>query len=113
MKHDRSGTAFRFAPLQGETFQARVPVDRRAGLPDRMVVEASDGSLLVRSDAGIHMLRWLPGAWKALALLVAVVPRPLRDLAYDLVARIYHRLFKRRDNLCPDVPPHLGARFDP
>ena len=110
LKHDRSGTAFRFAPLQGETFQAQVPVDRRASLPDSFVVETHDGSLLVRSDAVVHVLRRLPGGWSALGSLMAVVPRPLRDLAYDFVARIRYRLFGRRDNLCPDVPPAQFSR---
>ena len=110
LKHDRSGTAFRFAPLQGETFQAKVPADRRASLPDSFVVETHDGSLLVRSDAVVHVLRRLPGGWSALAFLMAVVPRPLRDLVYDFVARIRYRLFGRRDDLCPDVPPAQFSR---
>ena len=113
LKHDRSGTAFRFAPLQGETFQAMVPVDRRAGLPDSIVVQAGDGALLVRSDAVVHILRRLPEGWKTLAAILAVVSRPLRDLAYDFVARIRYRVFGRRDDLCPDVPPQFRERFDP
>jgi len=113
LKHDRSGTAFRFAPLQGETFRSAVPVDRRAGLPDSTVVQTRDGSLLVRSEAAVYVLRRLPGGWKALAAIVAVVPRPLRDLAYDFIARVRYRLFGHRDDLCPDVPPHLRERFDP
>jgi predicted DCC family thiol-disulfide oxidoreductase YuxK len=100
VKHDRAGAAFRFAPLRGETFQATVPVDQRAGLPDSMVVQTQDGSLLVRSDALVHILRRLPGRWKALA-------------AYDFIARIRYRVFGQRDDLCPDVPPQVRERFDP
>lgn len=32
LKRDRGGRAFRFAPLQGETFLARVAAERRVGL---------------------------------------------------------------------------------
>lgn len=113
LKHDRSGTAFRFAPLQGETFQARVPVDQRANLPKSIVVQTRDGSLLMRSNAWIHILRRLGGGWKVMAAFMAVVPRPLRDVVYDFVARIRYRVFGRRDDLCPDVSPDLRARFDP
>lgn len=113
LKHDCSGAAFRFAPLQGETFQARVPVDRRAGLPDSMVVETRDGSLLTRSNALVHILQRLGGGWRIIAALVAVIPRPLRDVVYDFVARIRHGVFGRRDELCPILPPDLRARFDP
>jgi len=113
LKHDGAGAAFRFAPLQGETFQARVPVDRRDGLPDSMAVQAHGGGLLVRSDACVHVLRRLGGRWRIIAALVAVIPRPLRDGLYALLARIRYRVFGRRDDLCPIVPPELRGRFDP
>jgi len=113
LKHDRSGSAFRFAPLQGTTFESRIAPDRRAGLPDSIVVLTNEGSLLVRSDAFLHVLRRLGGGWRILANAQAVIPRPLRDLVYDFVARIRYRVFGKRDDLCPIVPPDLRARFDP
>jgi len=113
LKHDRSETAFRFAPLQGETFQAKVPVDLRANLAKSIVVQTRDGSLLMRSNAWIHILRRLGGGWKVIAAFMAVIPRPLRDVVYDFVARIRYRVFGRRDGLCPVVPPDLRARFEP
>jgi len=112
LKHDRSGTAFRFAPLQGKTFLLRVPADQRAGLPDSIAVQTHDGSLLVRSAAFLHVLRQLGGVWRILAAVVAPIPRPMRDLAYDFIARVRYRLFGRRDDLCPVVPPGLRSRFD-
>ena len=113
LKHDRSGSAFRFAPLQGETIQSRVPADRLASLPDSFVVLTRDGTLLMRSNASLYILQSLGGGWKTLAKVLGVVPRGLRDLAYDFVARIRYRVFGRRDDLCPIVPPDLRARFDP
>jgi predicted DCC family thiol-disulfide oxidoreductase YuxK len=113
LKHDRSGMAFRFAPLQGETFHARVPVDRRGRLPDSMVVQVEGGALLVRSDACVHVLRRLGGRWRMIAALAAVIPRPLRDALYNLVARIRYLVFGHREDLCPIVPPELRIRFDP
>jgi predicted DCC family thiol-disulfide oxidoreductase YuxK len=113
LKHDRSGNAFRFAPLQGETFQSRVPSERRAGLPDSVVVLTADGNLLTRSDAFLHILLKLGGGWKNLAGVLGVIPRPLRDAVYNTVARIRYRVFGTRDDLCPIVPADLRARFDP
>jgi len=113
LKHDRSGNAFRFAPLQGSTFQSRVFPEQRAALPDSIVVLTDAGSLLVRSDAFVHILRRLGGGWSFLASLIDVIPRPLRDLAYDFIARVRYRVFGKRDDLCPIVPPDLRARFDP
>jgi len=113
LKHDRSGNAFRFAPLQGSTFQSRVFPEQRAALPDSIVVLTDTGSLLVRSDAFVHILRRLGGGWSFLASLIDVIPRSLRDVAYDFIARVRYRVFGKRDDLCPIVPPDLRARFDP
>jgi predicted DCC family thiol-disulfide oxidoreductase YuxK len=113
LRHDRSGKAFRFAPLQGATFQSRVPAGARPGLPDSIVVLTEDGALLVRSNAFLHILRRLGGGWRILAGLLAVIPRPLRDVIYRFIARIRYRVFGTRDDLCPIVPLDLRARFDP
>jgi predicted DCC family thiol-disulfide oxidoreductase YuxK len=113
LKHDKTGKAFRFAPLQGEKFSALVPASERAMLPDSVIVRTADGVLLVRSAAFIHILRRLGGGWRVLATILAVVPRALRDAAYDFVARVRYRIFGRRDEVCPIVPAELRKRFDP
>ncbi|HEX4003455.1 MAG TPA: DCC1-like thiol-disulfide oxidoreductase family protein [Candidatus Acidoferrales bacterium] len=113
LRRDRDGRLFRFAPLQGATFEARVPAERRAGLPDSIIVLTNDGALLARSAAVLHILRQLGGGWKLLAGLLAVIPRVVRDAAYDFVARVRYTVFGRRDDLCPIMPPDLRARFDP
>jgi predicted DCC family thiol-disulfide oxidoreductase YuxK len=113
LKHDRSGNAFRFAPLEGETFRSQVPASERANLPDSIVVLTSDGRLLVRSDAFLHILRRLGRAQKILAGALAIIPRPVRDFAYDFIARVRYRVFGRRDDVCPLVSPGLRKRFDP
>lgn len=113
LKHDRSGKAFRFAPLQGETFQSMVPASERAKLPDSVVVLTGDGRLLVRSDAFLHTLRRLGGAQKILAAALAIIPRPVRDFGYNFIARVRYRVFGRRDDVCPLVSPELRKRFDP
>ena len=113
LQQDRAGTAFRFAPLGGETFQARIPIPQRTGLPDSMVVQTRGGSLLMRSDAWVHVLWRLGGRWKLVGSFLNVIPRPLRDFVYRAVARTRYRIFGRRDEVCPMVPPDLRARFDP
>jgi predicted DCC family thiol-disulfide oxidoreductase YuxK len=113
LKRDPSGAAFRFAPLQGRTFEARVPAQRRAELPDTMVLQARDGSLLVRSDAWVQILKRLGGGWSKVGAILSVIPRPLRNLVYDFVALIRYQVFGRRDEVCPLMPPHLRGRFDP
>jgi predicted DCC family thiol-disulfide oxidoreductase YuxK len=104
---------FRFAPLQGETFRERIPEGQRAGLPDSLVLRTAEGAILTRSSATLHVLRRLGGPWRALAAQGGLVPRPLRDARYDLIARIRLRLFARPDDFCPLVPKELRSRFLP
>jgi predicted DCC family thiol-disulfide oxidoreductase YuxK len=113
LKHDRSEDHFHFAPLQGTTFASRVAPERRSQLPDSVVLLTHDGSLLTRSDAFLHILRRLGGKWKMLASLASLIPRRLRDCAYDFIAWIRYRVFGKRDELCPIVPAELRARFEP
>lgn len=76
-------------------------------------MRTSDGRLLARSDAMLHILRRLGGGWKILAATLSAIPRPVRDAGYDFIARIRYRIFGRRDDLCPIVPSDLRARFAP
>jgi predicted DCC family thiol-disulfide oxidoreductase YuxK len=109
---DRGG-AFRYAPLGGPTFLARVPAQRRAALPDSLVVHCADGRLLVRSDAALHCLHRLGGGWRAFAAVVRAVPRGLRDAGYDAFARSRRRWFARPGDACPIPSGALRARLDP
>ena len=111
-KRDRRG-AFRFAPLGGETFRDRVPAEQRDELPDSIVVATADRRLLVRSSAVVHILWQLGRGWRAAAVLLAIVPRVLRDPAYAAFARVRKRLAPPPEGSCPLMPPELARRFDP
>lgn len=113
LRRDPAGEFFRFAPLQGSTFEAVIPIAERAGLPDSIVVRTLEGALLARSDAVIHILRRLGGGWNSVGSFVAAIPRTIRDAGYDFIARIRYRIFGRRVDYCPIVPPEWRARFLP
>jgi predicted DCC family thiol-disulfide oxidoreductase YuxK len=68
-----------------------------------------DERLLGKSDAALWILRELGGVWRAAAML-RVLPRWLRDPAYDVVARTRYRLFGRYE-ACPLPDPRHRARF--
>ena len=96
----------------GLNLAALVPADRRAGLPDSVIVLTDDGRLLVRSDTFIHILRRLGGFWRVMGAIIGVIPRAIRDSVYDFIARVRYRIFGRRPEVCPVTPPELRARFD-
>ena len=111
LAEDLDGAAFRFAPLGGETFEAHVPPDVRASLPDSLVLLTDDGRVLTRSAAFRHLLGRLGGLWRLLADALRVVPEPAQDTLYDGIARIRLRLFAPPKDTCPMLPPHLRERF--
>ncbi|HZT29585.1 MAG TPA: DCC1-like thiol-disulfide oxidoreductase family protein [Bryobacteraceae bacterium] len=113
LARDREGARFRFAPLQGETVRERVPENARAALPDSVVVLTSDGRLLVRSTAVLHVLRQLGPFWRLLAAVCILTPRAWRDWAYDRVAALRRRLFAPPPDVCPLVPAEWRGRFLP
>jgi predicted DCC family thiol-disulfide oxidoreductase YuxK len=105
--------AFVFAPLHGETFERMVPPERRAELPDSIVVVTEDGRVLTRSSAVIHILRRLGGLWRVIAEVARFVPAVVRDAAYDFIARIRSRIFAKPTDVCPVLPPSLRDRMAP
>jgi predicted DCC family thiol-disulfide oxidoreductase YuxK len=107
------GQRFRFAPLGGPTFLSLVSEADRARLPDSLVVRTEEGRLLTRSAAVVHLLKRLGGLWRVIGTLGGCVPRSWLDWAYDVIARVRHRLFAKPDDACPVVPRELRARFDP
>ena len=84
----------------------------RAGLPDSIVVLTPDGSLLTRSGAIIHILKRLDRPWGWVGNVLRRVPRGIRDGAYDGIARVRYRLFRKPTDACPVTPPELRARFE-
>ncbi len=56
----------------------------------------ADNRVFERSTAIVAIAKRLAWPWKAGAALI-IVPRPIRDALYDLVARHRYRIFGRRD----------------
>lgn len=108
LEHEK-GPALRFAPLQSP---AGARLLRRFGFDPadaKTFVLIEGGAAYVKSDAAIRAAAYLRGAGKLLALL-RFVPRPVRDAAYDVVARNRYRWFGRRD-ACMAPAAELRARF--
>jgi predicted DCC family thiol-disulfide oxidoreductase YuxK len=100
---------FRFASLQSDAAR-RVLSDVNAEhpLPDSFVL-VEDGRLFMRSDAALRIARRLGVPW-SLAYGLTVLPRPLRDWAYDIVARNRYHWFGKRET-CRVPTPGLRRRF--
>ena len=112
LARERRPGVLRFAPLEGQLFREQVPEDKRAGLPDSLVLRTAEGELLTRSAAVLHVLRGIGGIWGVIATIARIVPRPIRDVVYDGVANIRYRVFGTRDDACPIIPASARSRFD-
>jgi predicted DCC family thiol-disulfide oxidoreductase YuxK len=89
LARDSSGS-LRFASLQSSFATAIIASHAELTGVDSMVwVEGP--LVLTRSSAAIRLAWYLGGAWR-LAEVLRLVPRPVRDWAYDLLARHRHRL---------------------
>jgi predicted DCC family thiol-disulfide oxidoreductase YuxK len=112
---DRRGV-LRFAPLDGETAAPIVARRPQIAAVDSLVFVAPDAAggekVALRSAAVVEALRAVGGAWRLAAALLALVPRPLRDRAYDFVAARRRRWFGEIAE-CPLPPPAERRRFLP
>jgi predicted DCC family thiol-disulfide oxidoreductase YuxK len=105
LRRDRVGR-FQFAPLQGDTAAARLPEQDRLQL-STLVLESPNG-LFRRSSAVVRILRGIGGFWWLLGSLFWLVPRPLRDWGYGLVASNRYRLFGRKETCRLPTPEEAG-----
>jgi len=108
IRRDPAGR-FRFASLQsplGEELLARFKIDRN--LTDSVILVEGD-RWYAESDAALRVARGMKGAWKALTVF-RVIPRPLRDAAYRLIARNRYRWFGKQES-CWLPTPELRGRF--
>lgn len=113
LARDPDGSLFRYAPLFGETFNARVPIDERASLPDSLVILTPQDRILQRASGVLHTLKRIGGFWGLVGTIGGWIPSGLADWGYDRIAAIRFRLFKRPDDACPVVPSDLRGRFAP
>lgn len=109
LRADRAAR-FRFAPLQGETARARLPADDVASLGSMVL---ADGDRVLRHSTAVATILWRLGGLCALAgALLFLVPRPLRDLGYRIVAANRYRWFGKKES-CRMPTPAERARFLP
>jgi predicted DCC family thiol-disulfide oxidoreductase YuxK len=113
LRHERHHT-LRFAPLQGElAAQVRSRHPELTGVDSMIWVEhpGDDNAerVQVRSDAALQAARYMGGPWR-LAAIGRILPRRLRDAAYDVIARHRHKVFAEPEQ-CFVPPPSVRARF--
>lgn len=112
LRNDRK-LVLSFAQLQGETAARLGPRLHPPGdLETVIFVEdfsTESQRISYRSTGVLRMLNRIGGFWRVLSWL-RVVPRPIRDLAYRVVARYRYRWFGRFDT-CQPIDASVADRF--
>lgn len=98
----------RFAPLQGETARTRLNPADVENLHS-LVFWTPTGCY--RKTSAVVRIGWtLGGVWTLLATLLWLIPRPLRDAGYALIAKNRYRIFGKKET-CRLPTPAERARF--
>ena len=111
-KHDQ----LRYASLQSD-FASKILVRHGLNPKDLDTVcvvinyQETDERVLTRSTAILNVIKNLGGIWKV-AALGQVVPRPIRDLLYELVARNRYRMFGKYETCMLPEPRHRAKFLD-
>lgn len=102
---------FSFAPLRSEAGRralAESPYGSAAFMPDSVVL-VEGGRSSIRTTAGLRIARRLRFPWPLLYAFI-IVPRPVRDWFYRILARNRYRWFGRAD-ACELVSPEIRRRL--
>jgi predicted DCC family thiol-disulfide oxidoreductase YuxK len=103
------GGYFRFGASQSEAAERELApfgVSREAA---RSIILIEEGRVYLRSTAALRIASKLTFPWSLLKVLL-VVPVPVRDAVYRVVAAVRHRI-AGRSNACEVPPPAIRARM--
>ena len=100
---------FRFGASQTAAAEALLATHGVTRQSTRSLVLIEDGQLFLRSTASLRIARRLVWPWRLLGVLL-LVPAPLRDPFYRVVAAVRHRL-AGRSNACELPPPEIRSRM--
>ncbi len=82
---------FRFAPLQGDTAKQCLTSKFHHNINN--IVFVDETGQYHKSSAVVRVLRKLSGVWPTLGILLWLIPKPIRDSGYSIIARFRYKLF--------------------
>ncbi|MFD1851131.1 thiol-disulfide oxidoreductase DCC family protein [Oceanobacillus bengalensis] len=102
------GASFTFASLQSEIGKELL---ERFGVSKEMdsFVLLTNGKYYDKSTAALRVCAHLSGMWKLLSLFL-IVPRPIRDYLYTIIASNRYKWFGKKEN-CMIPTPEIRKRF--
>ena len=105
----RDGGYFKFGASQNEEGRALLAKYGTSREATRSLILIEGDEISLRSTAVLKIARRMTAPWRWAAVFL-LVPRPIRDAVYRVVAAIRHRL-AGRSNACEIPPPEIRARL--
>ena len=105
----RDSGYFKFGASQnpeGQELLAKHGTSREAA---RSLILIEDGQIYLRSTAALRVAGHLSPPWRYARVLL-LVPRPIRDAVYRVIAAIRHQI-AGQSNACEIPPPEIRARL--
>lgn len=100
---------FHFASLQsdfGKRLKKQIHIT--GDLDSIVLIEGQ--KVYTKSTAALRIAKKLDGLWHLLFLLI-IVPRPVRNVIYDFVAKNRYKWFGKKADQCMLPPPEIRERF--
>jgi len=100
---------FKFATLQSISGHAllkqhKLPIDQFDSF-----IYINDNRVYLKSSAVVHVLKDMGGIWRLFYFFI-IIPKPIRDFMYDLVAKTRYRIFGKRET-CMVPTNEIKQRF--
>jgi len=107
IRHDPDGRVL-FSTLQGSTATEVLSEEDSRRLDT--VIFFENKTVFRRSSAIVRLLIHLGGFWAVLGWLLWIIPRPIRNLLYRLIAKVRYRILGQKET-CRLPTPEERQRF--
>lgn len=109
IKYDKKND-FLFTPLSSKTGQEilnHIQID--TSKIDSIILYAPSLTYNIKSSAALKIMNSFGGFWK-LSTVFWIVPKPIRDIIYDFIAKNRYKWFGKKEN-CMIPTPELKSKF--
>ncbi len=108
IRHDKK-QQFHFGALQTPNAQQLLSDFHLSDKHLKTIILIQNNKAFTESAAVLNVAKQLQGGWKLFYVFI-IIPKPLRDWVYKLVAKYRYRIFGKRE-VCMVPTPELQSRF--
>ena len=104
IKRDQK-SIFKFTPLQSPKAQTILSENGVQNSDFDSFVLIEDGKMYIKSTAGLRVIKMLGWPLKIFYIFI-IIPAPIRDVVYSLIAKSRYRVFGKKENCMVPLPEY-------